>query len=270
MKLRYGILCILILAILVFLVSKNYNTRTNEVEFTPAKEEMKKPVAKTEVPRIIEEKKESSNLSSHVTISEKNIFNPERRDFPTQFGPEGKKPVVRPQIILYGVTMAGDYQSACIGNLGSPVKRGEREAITLKIGDKVGEYKLAKILSDRIALEAMEDTFEILLYDPNKPKQRVYAKAETKPASITTVLPTSTASSAASSASSQITASQEAPIAAESIRESATRTPVPATSSSPPYPQPTLRSRRASGGADIASPSTPIGPTGTLTQPKNL
>ncbi len=269
MKLRYGILCILILVILIFLASRIYNTRRHQVEFTPAKEETKKPVAKRETPRIMEEKKESSNLSSHATISEKNIFNPERRDFPTQFGPEGKKPFVRPQIILYGVTMAGDYQSASISNPGRPLKKGEREAMTLKIGDRIGEYKLAKILPDRIALEAVEDTFEVLLYDPNKPKQRVYAKAETKPASITTVLPTSPASSAASSASSQITPSQEAPKAAESIRESATRTPVPVTSSSPPYPQPTLRSRRASGGSDITSPSTPISPSGTLTQPKS-
>ena len=45
--------------------------------------------------------------------------------------------------------------------------------MNLKIGDRVGEYKLVKILPDRIALEAMEDTFEVLLSDPNKPKQRI-------------------------------------------------------------------------------------------------
>ncbi len=253
----------------ILLVSKIYNTRTHYVEFTPAKEATKKAVAKTETPKITEEKKESLNTSSHLIIPGKNIFSPERTDFPVQSGPEGKKPLVRPQIILYGVTMAGDYQSASISNPGRPLKKGEREAITLKIGDKVGEYKLAKILSDRVALEAVEDTFEVLLYDPAKPKQRLYAKTETKPASITTVLPTSPAPSAASSASSQITPSQEAPKAAESTRESATRTPVPVTSSSPPYPQPTLRSRRASGGADVTSPSTPISPSGTLTQPKS-
>jgi hypothetical protein len=162
--------------------------------------------------------------------------------------------------------MAGDYQSASITNPGRPLKKGEREAMTLRIGDRVGEYKLAKILPDRVALEAVEDTFEVLLCDPNKPKHGVYAKAETKPASITTVLPTSPASSATSSASSQITSSQEASKAAESVGEGATRTPVPVTSSSPPYPQPTLRSRRASSEP---SPSTPTGPPETLTRSKN-
>lgn len=216
------------------------------MEGTPKIEATKKHVTKIEVPKIMEEKKESSNDLAHTIIADRNIFNPERRDFPTQSGPEGKKPLVRPQIILYGVTMAGDYQSASISNPGRPLKKGEREAITLKIGDRIGEYKLAKILPDRVALEAVEDTFEVLLYDPNKPKQRVYAKAESKPASITTVLPTSPASSATSSASSQITPSQEAPKAAESIRESATRTQAPDPTSSAPYPYPTLRSRRAS------------------------
>ena len=46
----------------------------------------------------------------------------------------------------------------------------------LKIGDRIGEYKLAKILPDRIALEAMEDAFEVLLCDPAKPKKRIYEK----------------------------------------------------------------------------------------------
>jgi hypothetical protein len=268
-SLKHGILCVSVLVILTFPVSKAYRASADRALTTPSKEETKEREIKAEMPRAVEERKETLNIPSLTTISEKNIFSPERKDFPIQAGPV-KKPVVRPQIILYGVTMAGDYQSASISNPGRPLKKGEREAMTLKIGDRIGEYKLSKILPDRIALEAIEDTFEVLLYDPNKPKHRVYAKAETKPASITTVLPTSPASSATSSASSQITPSQEAPKAAESIRESAARTPVPVTSSSPPYPQPTLRSRRTSAGADIASPSTPIGLTGTLTQPKNL
>lgn len=265
MKLRYVIVCILILAIVVFLASKIYNTRTHQAEFAPAKEMTKKAVAKIETPQITEEKKESSNDLSHTVISKRNIFNPERKDFPIQTGPEGKRPIVRPQIILYGVTMAGDYQSASIANPGRPLKKGEREAMILKIGDRVGGYKLSKILPDQIALEALEDTFEVLLHDLNKPKQRIYAKAETKPAAITTVLPTSPGSSTTSSPSPQITPSQEAPKASESIRE--TKTQAPETSSGPPYPYPTLRSRRA--GTE-SSPLAPIEPAETLTRPKSL
>jgi hypothetical protein len=247
-KLRYGILCILILAVVLFLVSEIYEPWKEPTGVTPGIE-AKEHATKIELPKIMEEKKESSNDLSYTTISDRNIFNPERRDFPAQSGPEGKKPLVRPQIILYGVTMAGDYQSASISSLGRPLKKGEREATTLKIGDRIGEYKLAKILPDRVALEAVEDTFEILLYDPNKPKQRVYAKAETKPASITTVLPGPPGSSTTSSASSQITPSQEAATPAESTKQTTIQPQVSRSTSATPYPYPTLRSRRAQNGS---------------------
>jgi len=264
-SLRYGILNLLLIIIIILLVLINYDAWTHSTEVTPETRAASNPGIKIEFPKTIEEKKEFPSISFHMIISEKNIFSPERKDSPIQTGPEGKRPIVRPQIILYGVMMAGDYQCASIANRGRPLKKGEREEMILKIGDRVGEYKLVKILPDRIALEAMEDTFEDLLYDPNKPKQRIYAKAETKPAAITTVLPTSPGSSTTSSPSPQITPSQEAPKASESVRE--TKTQLPETSSGPPYPYPTLRSRRA--GTE-SSPLTPIGPAETLTRPKSL
>lgn len=145
MSLRYGILNLLVFIIIILLASKTYKTWIDPIEATPEKIGIKKPVERIQSPPIAGDKKESPNLSPHIIISGKNIFSPDRKDFPV---PEGKKPVVRPQVILYGVTMAGDYQSACIGNSGSPVKKGERETITLKIGDRIGEYKLEKILPD--------------------------------------------------------------------------------------------------------------------------
>jgi hypothetical protein len=264
-SIRYGILNIIVFIIIILLVSINYDAWTPPTEVTPETRAASNPGIKIEFPKTIEEKKEFPSISSHMIISEKNIFSPARKDFPIQTGSEGKRPIVRPQIILYGVTIAGDYQSASIANPGRPLKKGEREAMTLKIGDRVGGYKLSKILPDRIALEAMEDTFEVLLYDPNKPKQRIYAKAEQRPAAITSTLPVSTVSSSTSSTPSQITPSQEAPKASELIRE--TRTQAPENSSRPPYPYPTLRSRRT--GTE-SSPLVPIEPAETLTRPKSL
>ena len=205
---------------------------------TPAKEVIRKTLEKAKSLPTVGDKKESPNPYPHVIISEKNIFSPDRREFPTQAKPEVRKPIVRPQISLYGVTLADNYQSACIGNSGSPAKKGEREVMTLKIGDRIGEYKLAKILPDRIALEAMEDTFEVLLYDPSKPKKRVYAKTESKPAAITTTI----SASSATSASPQIIPAQESPKAAASVRERTTKTPLPRPA--PPTPSPSPRSRR--------------------------
>lgn len=68
--------------------------------------------------------------------------------------------------------------------------------MTLKAGDRIGEYKLAKILSDRITLEAEEDTFEVLLYDPGVPKRRSDVRTESKPATITSTMPGSAPTSA--------------------------------------------------------------------------
>ncbi len=130
----------------------------------------------------------------YTALVEKNIFSPDRKEFPlpvsTIGSPMGsiKKPPTRPQVVLYGVTLAGDYQSASIVQQGRPLKKGEREMVTLKVGDMVGEYKLTKILSDRILLEAEEDRFEILLYDVTKPKSRTAVRTETRPAAVTSAL----------------------------------------------------------------------------------
>ncbi len=130
----------------------------------------------------------------YTALVEKNIFSPDRKEFPLPISTMGlplgsmKRQPTRPQVVLYGVTLAGDYQSASIVQQGRPLKRGEREMVTLKVGDMVGEYKLTKILSDRILLEAEEDRFEILLYDATKPKSRTAVRTETRPAAVTSAL----------------------------------------------------------------------------------
>ena len=61
-----------------------------------------------------------SSAQSYQLIAEKNIFSPERKDFPSaQAGvPEPPKPAARPQIILYRVAIAGGLESATISNPG--------------------------------------------------------------------------------------------------------------------------------------------------------
>lgn len=120
---------------------------------------------------------------SFSLIAEKNIFHPERKDFlsPGSLAIGETKPVGRPQIVLHGVAIAGDYQSATISNPGQPRQKGERETRTLKIGGKIGEYQLARILPDRIAMEGSGDTFEVLLDDRNKPKRRIELETGAQP-----------------------------------------------------------------------------------------
>jgi hypothetical protein len=252
-SLRYGILSLLALCVIFFLVLKNYEVWTSPIEFMPGKSSVEKPKRKTETAPATQALKEQSTNHSN-SFFQRNIFSPDRKDFPA---PQAKKPIVRPQVSLYGVTLAGDYQSACIGNSGSTLRKWERETTTFRLGEKIGEYRLSKILPDRIALEAMEDTFEVFLYDPAKPKKRIYAKTETNPATITSTASTS------SQAFPQESPKSEQPLTARTLR-----TQVP--QSAPAAPSPSPRSRRAAsyppGGAPTPpSSATPIGPPGAAT-----
>ena len=192
MTLKYGVFCLLGLFIAVLLALKNYETWTGPVSTVPEKAAPKKPGGKPETPAPQGERKDQDSIASYIAISEKNPFHPDRTEFPIpapEPAKEVKKAVVRPQVTLYGVTLAGDYRSASVSYLGRPIQKGEREVVNVKIGDRVGEYKLAKIEEDRIFLEGSGDGFEILLYDPKAPKKRVYVRTESKPATVTSAVP---------------------------------------------------------------------------------
>ena len=187
--------------------------------------------------------RETPSIASYIMISEKNIFNPERKEFSIT-GLDQSKPMMRPQIILYGVTLSEDYQAASIVNPGRPLRKGEKEMMTLKIGDRVGEYKMIKILPDRIAMEAGEDSFEVFLYDSNMPKRRTAVKTESRPAEITSTSP--------APAPAPVPKAAEAPKPAEPPRERVIEPPLPRPLTPPPpsYPS-TFRGRRP------ATPYTP-------------
>jgi hypothetical protein len=185
MSLKYGALCFVLFLVVLFLAVKSYDALTRPLGRIPDKGAANRSETKADSLPGAAVAKEPGPIVSYTSIAEKNIFNPERKDFPVTASGAGMKPAVRPQVILYGVTLAGDYQSASVVNPGRPLKKGERELMTVRIGDRVGEYKLANVSSDRITLEAQGDTFEVLLYDPKMPKKRVDVKTESKPAMVT-------------------------------------------------------------------------------------
>jgi hypothetical protein len=55
----------------------------------------------------------------------------------------------------------------------------------LKVGEMVGEYKLAKILPDRIILDEAGDSFEVLLYESKMSKRRSDVKTDNRPVTVT-------------------------------------------------------------------------------------
>jgi hypothetical protein len=247
MSLRYGVFCFLLCFVVFLLVLKNVEVWTQPIEGVLEEGGPKKRETKVEGPPILGTQRETTSIASYILVSEKNIFHPERKEF-SLTTLDQSKPMTRPQIILYGVTLAEDYQSASIVNPGRPLRKGEREMMTLKIGDRVGEYKMIKILPDRIAMEAGEDSFEVFLYDSNMPKRRTAVKTESRPAEITSTSP----APVPAPAPAPVPKAAEAPKPAEPPRERVIEPPLPRPLTPPPpsYPS-TFRGRRP------ATPYTP-------------
>jgi type II secretory pathway component PulC len=217
MSLKNGLLIILLSCAALFLTLKNYEVWTHPMESTHENKEAKRPGNKPEPALISEEGNVPSVVNSHLSIAQKNIFSPERKEF-SAVPVEQSKPVARPQITLYGVVITPDYQSASVVNPGRPLYKGERETKTVKVGDRVGGYTLAKILPDRITMEAKGDSFDVLLHDPKAPKKRV----ETMIAEAKTVQP----SPVAARAEIQNPGSQEGvAVTKESVQKQLTASP---------------------------------------------
>jgi hypothetical protein len=172
MSIKDGMLCVVLFILILFLAIKNYDALTHPLTLIPDQGSTKKSETRPENSPAMAVVREPVSVASYLSIAEKNIFNPERKDFPIMESGSTAKPDVRPQVILYGVTISKEYQSASVVNPGRPLKKGERDMMTLKLGERIGEYKLTKVLPDRIVLEAGGDTFEVLLYDPKSPKRR--------------------------------------------------------------------------------------------------
>jgi hypothetical protein len=239
MSWRYGVFSLLLFVAVVLLGLKNFDVWTQPMETLQEEGRAKKGETKGESALLTGRQKEATSIASTITISEKNIFNPDRREF-SFTNPEQSKPMSRPQIILYGITIGKDYQAASLVHPGRPLQKGEREMITLKIGEKVGEYKLAKILPDRITMESGDDSFDVLLYDASAPKKRAVVRTEVRPAEVK-----STAPAPSQPAPVPVPKAAEAPKPGEPSRERVMEAPLPrpVTPALPSYPS-TLRGRR--------------------------
>jgi hypothetical protein len=171
MSRRFWLINLLLIFILVLLSVKGYDVwtrpNTRELEAVASKS---KPIASSP-PGSVAGKKEAAPAKGFQSIAEKNLFSPDRKEFPILGSPDGRKGVGRPNVVLYGVTLGEDYQAALITNPGRRPERGERETMSVKVGDKVGEYQVANISGDRITLENEGDSFDVLLYDPSRPKK---------------------------------------------------------------------------------------------------
>ena len=262
MSLKYIILNLLLMFVVLIVSLENYDTWTQRFELLPEHQEtVKKSAAKVENSPAVGTNKEPTSLRSFIVISEKNIFSPERKDFPILTAGKSN-PVTRPQVILYGVTIAGDFQAVSLVNPGRPLRKGERETMTVKIGEKIGEYKLAKIQPDRITMESNGDSFEVLLYDSRNPKKRMEVKTEVKP-------PTASTQPAPAPPSPPAAAPAPPLASIEKPREPPQQQVVPVTPAPAPRPIPSRweRSQLRRGGTPVYPPtSPPFGVPGQTTE----
>ena len=178
---KYYLINLLLILIIAFLVNENYREWTSP---PPAGKETAGSKQKTMVPVSSSPagKKEMPNPAVFQSVSDKNIFSPDRKEFPVALAkPEITKPPVRPNLQLFGVAVGPELRTAMVNNPTRRADRGERETITVREGDRVGEYKVATITEDRITLESSGDSFDVLLYDPTKPKKRPAVATITPP-----------------------------------------------------------------------------------------
>jgi hypothetical protein len=250
---RYGVLSILLFFIVLILIYENYEIWSPSPPLVAKGEGARKVEGKAEPSSGSASPEEAVPREAVNVIAEKNIFNPERKEFSSQAAAAMAKPVTRPQITLCGVAMVGDYQVATIINPGRPLYKGERETKSIKVGEMVGEYKLTKIMPDRIVMEGGEDSFEVLLYDPRSPKRRVEVRTPTKPAAVTSPSPPSP--------------TPTTPPRVVAPSPGTPTSPAPRSTTPIPLPRPVTTTPRASGAAPEGAYQSPGSPTSPTTPP---
>ena len=181
---KFYLINMLLLLIVVLLAVENYDEWTKPEPAAKEGTSSRQRSAAASLPASVAEKKEAPAPAQFRLISDKNIFSPDRKEFPIPLLSEVKKPPVRPNITLFGVVIGEGFQSAVITNPTRRADKGERETMTVKEGQKVGEYKVAKVLPDRITLESPGDSFDVLLYDPTKQKKRPVVAAPGSPPAV--------------------------------------------------------------------------------------
>src|SRR5262249_4119088 len=108
-------------------------------------------------------------LAEFAVVAEKNLFSSTR----TESAPEPPRvaagaptapPAPKPR--LYGVVLLPEGRGRAYLE---DVQR--RRVFGYSEGDLVGDARLEQIKSDRVVLRRGSETFEVLLYDPSKPRQ---------------------------------------------------------------------------------------------------
>jgi hypothetical protein len=108
-------------------------------------------------------------LTEYAVVAERNLFSPTRTETPPEparaaAGGPAAPPAPKPR--LYGVVLLPEGRGRAYLE---DVQR--RRIFGYSEGDLVGDARLEQIKADRVVLRRGGETFEVLLYDPSKPRQ---------------------------------------------------------------------------------------------------
>jgi hypothetical protein len=108
MSRRFWLINLLLIFILILLSVKVYEvwTRPSTRGLEPVASKSKPAASSASL--SVGVKKEPAPAKGFQSISEKNLFSPERKEFPILASPGGGKGTGRPTVALYGVTLGED------------------------------------------------------------------------------------------------------------------------------------------------------------------
>jgi len=154
-------------------------------------------------------KREVPPESTYDVVMGKNLFSPKRIEQNPETGEQDAKgeaaesptqkqlEVVLKSIFLFGVVITDDYAAALVTDIGNmpTSSKGRRlpkrmlatnKVKWVKVGDTLGDFKVAEISNDRVLLKAGSDKYDLLLYDKDKPKIRASVAPKSEPAVVST------------------------------------------------------------------------------------
>jgi hypothetical protein len=127
------------------------------------------PAASAEAPASPAAAPPRPPLTAYAAVAERNLFSPTR----TETAPEPTRPATGtgaapppPKPRLYGIVLLPEGRDRAYLE-----DAQRRRVFAYSVGDLVGDARLEQIKSDRVVLRRGGETFEVLLYDPAKPRQ---------------------------------------------------------------------------------------------------
>ncbi len=109
-------------------------------------------------------------LNAFAAVADRNLFSPTRTETAPEppRGSAGAGPAAppAPKPRLYGIVLLPEGRDRAYLE---DVQR--RRVFGYSVGDVVGDARLERIQPDRVVLRRGSETFEVLLYDPAKPRQ---------------------------------------------------------------------------------------------------